>query len=112
MYRGLGAIERAIVERLQDRGGWMNLQALTTYVFHPDRSLLEAKHTWSEDPGRPDRSYTRSEYTATRRAVKRLLKRGLVKTRRLRGCADKGEARDVTQVCLSTELEAHPQWMG
>jgi hypothetical protein len=102
MNSGLGAIQRAILERLQDRGGWVNLQALTVYVYHPERFMWEGKHYWSEDPGRPGWSYTRTEYTATRRAVKRLLKRNLVKTRKLTGCAENGRTNQITQVTLST----------
>jgi len=108
MATGLGPIQRAILERLQDRGDWVNLQVLTVYVYHPDRFLWEGKHCWSEDPGRPGWSYTRTEYTATRRAVKRLVKRSLVQTRRLSGCADNGQSTAVTQVALS-EAGAKPQ---
>jgi hypothetical protein len=109
MNRGLGPIEKAILDRLHDHGGWVNLQALAVYVYHPDRFLWEGRQTWSEDPGRPGWSYTPGEYASTRRAVQRLVKRGLVTTRQLSGCADEGASGRVTQVRLGGELEAGPE---
>ena len=81
MSRGLGRTQRAILEVLEDRGGWESLQALAAKVYHPERWEWKGKIYFAEDPSGGGYQTTRSEYTATHRAVKALEKRGLVETR-------------------------------
>lgn len=93
MSRGLGKIERAILEALKKHNAdgikhnihneWEQISSLTLYVYHPDRLEWDGEIDFCEDFD--DRSYSRAEYVAIHRAVQTLERKGLVETEQRTG---------------------------
>lgn len=82
MSRGPGKRERQMQDVLGECSGWTTVEELAVFVYHPERFWFapDNRHYYDFDANE-DRRYTRAEYTATHRAVKRLAKLGVVETR-------------------------------
>jgi len=88
MSRGLGSVQRRILERLRACDGWCALGVLTAWVFHPERWEWRGRYYWRQDPGAGEYGHTRAEYVSCQRAVISLERRVLVEARKRRGSPD------------------------
>ena len=81
MSRGLGRVQRTILQRLADCGGECDLQRLVVMVFYPERFEYMGEYGWHCDID--DWQTSLAEYATVQRAVKRLETLGRVRGRYL-----------------------------
>ncbi len=71
MSKGLGHIERRVLEELEKINGWDGIRGLANKIYHGGRK------------GEGRYYHTHSQYMSVYRAISSLKRKGLVKTRRL-----------------------------
>lgn len=70
MSKGLGRIERRVLEELEKINGWGGIKSFADKIYHGGWNGQRYYHT-------------KSQYMAVHRAVSSLKRKGLVKTRRI-----------------------------
>jgi len=102
MSRGLGRVQRLILDRLRECNRWVGIPRLANMVYHPERFEYQGVFYWNDGPDSWDMSH--SERVSIHRAVRSLERRGLVVTEVKRTLAfEFGQAARYKQVKLSVD---------